>query len=220
MFAGRPAASPADRGIESNRRRDRPDRLLHLRRVGHHKSACREERGVLHMLRGALSRHRVQHHPAPQDPLLHGESDNTVRGHILSVGVGILPAERQRREGLPVNLDTPLVDGVLPAAGRDNTAHVADGAAPGQVPAVHDGDGDRVGGRHDSRAEREFPLARHPPYGQVGADSVHPGAAAFPPDQATEEGRLRRRGSGQKRRRDQHGRHRRRRHRRRGRRRR
>lgn len=189
MSAGRSAASPADRGLESNRRRDRPDRLLHLRRVGHPKSACRKERGVLHMLRGALSRHRVQHHPAPQDPLLHGESDNTVRGHILPVGSGILPAERQRREGLPVDLDTPLVDGVLPAAGRDNTAHVVDGAAPGQVPAVHDGDGDRVGGRHDSRAEREFPLTRHPPYGQLGADIVHPGAAAFPPDQAAEEGR-------------------------------
>lgn len=141
------------------------------------------------MLRGTLSRHRVQHHPAPQDPLLHGESDNTVRGHILPIGAGILPAERQRREGLSVNLDTPFVDGVLPAAGRDNTAHVADGAAPGQVPAVHDGDGDRIGGRHDSRTERELPLTRHPPYGQVGADSVHPGAAAFPPDQAAEEGR-------------------------------
>ena len=140
------------------------------------------------MLRGTLSRHRVLHHPAPQDPLLHGESDNTVRGHILPIGAGILLAERQRREGLPVDLDTPLVDGVLLAAGRDNTAHVANGATPGQVPAVHDGDGDRVGGRHDSRAKREFPLARHPSYVQVGADSVHPGATAFSPDQTAEEG--------------------------------
>jgi len=114
------------------------------------------------MLRGALPRHRVQHHPAPQDPLLHGESDNTVRGHILPVGAGVLPAERQRREGLAVYLDITIVDGVLPAAGRDNTAHVVDGAASGQVPALHDGAGDAVGGHHDSRAERQLPLARDP----------------------------------------------------------
>lgn len=141
------------------------------------------------MLRGALPRHRVQHHPTPQDPLLHGEPDNTVRGHILSVGAGVLPAKRQRREGLPVDLDTPLVDGVFSAVGRDNTAHVADGAAVGQVPALHDGTGDAVGGRHDRRAERELPLARHPPYGQVGAGGIHPGAAAVPPNPTTEEGR-------------------------------
>lgn len=114
------------------------------------------------MLRGALPRHRVQHHSAPQDPLLHGESDNTVRGHILPVGAGVLPAERQRREGLAVYLDTTIVDGVLPAAGRDNTAHVVDGATSGQVPALHDGAGDAVGGHHDSRAERQLPLARDP----------------------------------------------------------
>ena len=196
MFAGRLTTPGPDRGLEPHRRWDRPDRLLHFRRVGHHKSACREERGVLHMLRGALPRYRVQYHPAPQDPLLHGEPDRTVRGHIFPLGVGVLPAERQRREGLAVDFDIAVVDGVLPTVGRDHTAHVVNGAVARQVPAVHDGTGHPVRGGDDRRVERELSLARHPPYGELGAGGVHTSVAAVPSDREAEEGGRRRGGGG------------------------
>ena len=148
------------------------------------------------MLRGALPRYRVQYHPTPQDPLLHGEPNRTVRGHIFSLGAGVLPAERQRRESLAVDLDSAVVDGVLPIVGRDHTAHVVNGTVARQVPVVHDGTGHPVRSGDDSRVEREFSLARHSSYGEMGAGGVHTSVAAVPSDREAEKGRRRRRRGG------------------------
>lgn len=90
---GRFEAPSPNRRIERDRGRDRLDGLLHLRRVGHFTGACKAQREVLRMLRGALSRRHVSHHTAPEDPFLHSESHNTLCGHIVSFGLSVLFTE-------------------------------------------------------------------------------------------------------------------------------
>ena len=48
----------------------RPVQLRHQRRVGPHRHDRREERGVLLVLRGALPRHHLPHHPQAASALL------------------------------------------------------------------------------------------------------------------------------------------------------
>lgn len=45
-----------------------------------------------------MFRHLLQHNTATQDPLLHGQPHHTLRGHLLPVSVGLLPARRLRRK--------------------------------------------------------------------------------------------------------------------------
>lgn len=89
------------------------------------------------MLRRAVPRHHVQHHDAAQDAVLHGEPHHPMHGHLLPHRAGVLPAVRQRREGVAVHLHPAVAHRVLPAAGRDHPAHVARGAAARQVCALH-----------------------------------------------------------------------------------
>ena len=56
-----------------HRCRDRPLRVLHVRGVGHPPGASCQERQVLHVLRGALPRHHLQHHHEEEDAVLHGD---------------------------------------------------------------------------------------------------------------------------------------------------
>ena len=58
-----------------------------------------QKREILHLLRRAVPGHHVQHHDAPQDPLLHREHYHPLHGHLLPHCTHFLPALGQRREG-------------------------------------------------------------------------------------------------------------------------
>lgn len=79
-----------------------------------------------------------------------------MRGHIVPIRTGVLPAVRVRRKGVAVHIHLALANRVLPAPGRDHTTHVTHRAPFGQVPAVHHGPGHVIRVRHRSRLEREF----------------------------------------------------------------
>jgi len=131
--------------------------------VGHHGRAGREARKVLRVLRGTISGHILQHHPPEEDAVLHGEPDHTVRGNIVLVRASVLPAVRVRREGVAVHIDTALAHRVLPAAGRDHTAHVAHRPVAGQIPAVYHGPGHVVRVRHRGRPQRQLQVNSRAP---------------------------------------------------------
>jgi len=82
-----------------------------------------------------------------------------LRGHIVPVRAGVLPAVRVRREGVAVHIDTALAHRVLPAAGRDHTAHVANRPVAGQIPAVYHGPGHVVRVRHRGRPQRQLQVS-------------------------------------------------------------
>lgn len=82
-----------------------------------------------------------------------------MRGHIVPVRAGVLPAVRVRREGVAVHIYTVVAHRVLPAAGRDHPAHVAHRAPAGQVPAIHHGVGHAVRVRHRGCIERQLQVS-------------------------------------------------------------
>lgn len=55
---------------------------------------------ILHVLRRTVSGHHVQYYHAPQDAVLHGQHHHSVHGHLVPDGAHVLPAVRQRREGI------------------------------------------------------------------------------------------------------------------------
>lgn len=122
--------------------------------MGHHGRAGCETRKVLRLLRRTVPGHIFQHHSPEEDAFLHGEPDHTVRGYIVPVCAGVLPAIRVRREGVALYIDTALAHCVLPATSRDHTAHVAHSAATGQIPIIYHGTGHVVRIRHRGRPER------------------------------------------------------------------
>lgn len=68
--------------------------LLSQRGVGHSRRTGRETREVLSLLPGTLRGHILQHNPEAKNAVLHRQPDRALRGHILSVGAGVLSAGR------------------------------------------------------------------------------------------------------------------------------
>ncbi|GBM34796.1 hypothetical protein AVEN_7845-1 [Araneus ventricosus] len=159
---GRSAAQGRGGGHEPGRNRHRPERVLSERRVGHPRRARHPEREVLHVLRGAVHRHHLQHQYAAQDAFLHGQPHYSMHGHILPNGPGFLPALGLGRESVVVHLDSSLADCLLPAAGRDHPAHLAGGAAARQVPALHHDTSHALHLRHGGRAQRPLQVSHLP----------------------------------------------------------
>jgi len=77
-----------------------------------------------------------------------------LRGNIVLVRVGVLPAIRVRRKGVTLHIDIAFAHRVLPAAGRDYTAHVAHRALARKISTLHHGSGHVVRVCHRSRSER------------------------------------------------------------------
>lgn len=130
--------------------------LLSVGGMGHHERARGEKRKVLRLLRGTVPGHIFLHHAPAKDAVLHGQPDHTVRGHIISVRVGLLSAFRVRREGIAVHIDTAVAHRVLPSVDRDHPAYLTHRTAVGQISAVHHGPGHPVGVRHGGRLECKF----------------------------------------------------------------
>lgn len=84
-----------------------------------------------------------------------------MRGYIVPVCAGVLPAIRVRREGVALYIDTALAHCVLPATGRDHTADVPYRAAAGQIPTIYHGPGHVVRIRHRGSPERQFQVNAH-----------------------------------------------------------
>ncbi|XP_068631518.1 uncharacterized protein [Battus philenor] len=137
-----------------------------------------QEREVLHVLRRAVPGHHIQHHHAPQDTLLHREPNHPVHGHLLPDRARILPAVRQRREGVAVHLHPAVAHRVLSAAGGDHPAHVASRAATRQVRPLHHDSGHIQHLRDGGGAERALPVAADAHYGAVGAARIRARTAA------------------------------------------
>ena len=66
---------------------------------------------------------------AAQVAVLHGERDHPVRGDLVPVGAGLLPALRLGREGLALHLHPALAHCVLPPPRRDHPADIQVGPA-------------------------------------------------------------------------------------------
>lgn len=174
-----PAAHRPGARLGRDRGGNRPAGLLSVGGMGHHGRAGGQAREVLRVLRGTVPGHILQHHAQAEDAVLHGQPDHTVRGHIVPVRVGVLPAVRVRREGVAVHIHTAVAHRVLPAAGRDHTAHVAHRAAARQIPAVHHGPGHAVRVRHRRRIERQFQVGRETKKNHNTYHPHHPPNAKF-----------------------------------------
>lgn len=105
--------------------------------MGHSRRAGRETRKVLLVLRWTIYRHILQHNPEAEDFVLHRQLDCALRGHILSVGTGLLPARWLQGENFTVHHDPPVPNYVLLAHLRNHSVDVAVIAAARQVPIVH-----------------------------------------------------------------------------------
>jgi len=77
-----------------------------------------------------------------------------LRGNIVLVCAGVLPAVRVRRKGVALHIDIAFAHSVLPAAGRDYTAHVSHCALAGKIPALYHGSSHVVRVCNRSRSER------------------------------------------------------------------
>lgn len=121
--------------------------------MGHPQSARCTKRKVLQLLRRTVSRYFLQHYVAPENPFLHSQPDHSVRRHFVPVGARLLFAQRFGREDLTLYQHFAVVDCVLPASGRNHSAHLADGAVAGQVPVIHDDAGHVISRRDDSSAK-------------------------------------------------------------------
>ena len=99
MFVGGPPACSAGPGQRSRRRGNRPSRLLSISGMGRDARPGRSQRKVLLVLRRAVPRHNLQHHPPAEDPLLHGQPYYSMRRHLLHVCPRLLFAVRLRGEG-------------------------------------------------------------------------------------------------------------------------
>lgn len=155
----KPQAYRSDVGHQQGGRGHRFVGVLSQRGMGHPGRASRETREVLSLLPGTLRRHILQHNPETPDVVLHGQSDRAVRGHILPVGAGVLPASRLQREDLAVHHHPPVADHVLPAHIGNHTVHVAVVTAAWQVPAVHYVAGGPVRGRHHHHYKHTLPVS-------------------------------------------------------------
>lgn len=144
---------------EQSRRGHRPVGLLSERGMGHSWGAGREAREILSVLRGTVRRHLLQHNAAAEDVVLHRQSDRALRGHIVPVGAGVLPASRLQGENIVVHHHPPVADHVLPAHLGNHTVHVAVSAAARQVPAVHHVVGGPVRSRHHRYHKHTLPVS-------------------------------------------------------------
>lgn len=114
------------------------------------------------MLRRALSRHLLQHHPAPKNAVLHGEFDRPVREHLVFIGARVLFARRLRRENRPLHQHPTIPNDVLPLNIGDHTIHLLGAASARQIPAVHHDPRRPLGGHNDRYIKRSLPKAEHP----------------------------------------------------------
>jgi len=147
-------------GHQQSGRGHRPISVLPERGMGHSRGACGETREVLLMLRRTLHRHILQHNPAAEDAVLHRQPDRALCGHILPVGVGVLPARRLQGENFTVHHDPPVPDHVFFAHLRDHTVDVAVVAPARQVPVVHHVAGRPVRGRHHHHHKHSLQVRR------------------------------------------------------------
>lgn len=122
--------------------------------MGHYGRAGCETREVLRLLRRTVSGHILQHHAEKKNAILHGELDHTVRRHIFFVRASVLSAVRIWREGVTLHIHTAVAHRVLPAPGRNHTAHVTHRAATRKIPTLHYGPGHVVRVRHRGGTER------------------------------------------------------------------
>lgn len=111
--------------------------VLSQRGMGHSQRPGRETRKVLSVLRRTVRGHILQHYPEAANVVLHRQPDRAVRGHILPVRSGVLPAGRLQGENLAVHHHSPVPDHVLLAHIGNHTVHVAVASAARKVPAVY-----------------------------------------------------------------------------------
>ncbi|GFY61386.1 acetylcholine receptor subunit alpha-like 1 [Trichonephila inaurata madagascariensis] len=145
-----------DRRIQFDSYGHGSQRVLLERRVGHYGGPSASDGEVLQLLRRALSGHHLQHHPAPENPLLHRQPHHPLRLHLLSLGPRLLPAFGLGRKSVALHLHRPLPGGVLPAVVGDHPPDVPHSALTGEVPALHHDPGFFFGFRHHCCAQCQF----------------------------------------------------------------
>lgn len=126
--------------------------------MGHLGRAGREAREVLSLLPGTVCGHIFQHNPETPDVVLHRQPDRALRGHIVSVGTGVLSAGRFQGEDFVMHYHSPVADHVLSAHIGNHTIHVAVITAVGQVLIVHHVAGGLVRSRHHHHHKHTLPV--------------------------------------------------------------
>lgn len=132
--------------------------VLPERGMGYSQRARGKTRKVLSLLHGTVRRYILQHNPATEDPVLHGQPDRALRGHLLPVGARFLSASGFQGENLVVHHHPPVADHVLLAHIRNHTVHVAVATVARQVPAVHHVAGSPLRGRHHHHHQHPLPV--------------------------------------------------------------
>lgn len=106
--------------------------------MGYHGSAGSEDRKILQLLRGTISRHHIQHYTEEKNSLLHCESYHPMRIHIVSLRARLLLTIGIRRKSQLVHINCAVPRRVFPAVVGNYTTDVSDGSTSGKVFAVHD----------------------------------------------------------------------------------
>ena len=84
-----------------------------------------------------------------------------MRGHLVPVGAGLLPAGRFRRESRPVHIHPTLADHVLPTHLRNHSVDVTGRAPPGQVSIIYYVSSWPLRPHNHRRTQHALPKAQH-----------------------------------------------------------
>lgn len=96
-----------------------------------------------------------------------------MRGNFLSVSISVLPPSGLGRKDRIVYINPAVANDVFLAHIGNHPLDFASTAAPGQVPAVHDGIGGLVGSDHHHHPQRALPETQHAQDGALGALFLH-----------------------------------------------
>ena len=148
-------------GARHGRQRNRLDRVLPERGVGHHGGSGGEGQHSIRRIEGGLHHVDVQDPAEAEVPLLHRQPDDP--SHIARVHhhSRLLHPGSQYGENGAQHQRTSLVDRLLPHAGRDSSGDVTGSSAARKISAVHAHAGRVVHHRDGHRLPVPLPVRVH-----------------------------------------------------------
>lgn len=124
--------------------------------MGHTGSSSRAAQEILSLLRRALPRYLLQHHPPSKNVVLHGELDRAMREHLVFVGARVLLARGLGRKDRPLHQHPTIPNHVLPLNIGDYTIDLVGVAFARQILVVHHDPRRSLGSYNDRYIERSL----------------------------------------------------------------
>lgn len=124
---------------EQSRSRNRPPRILPQRRVGHPRSASREAREILPLLRRTLPRYFLQHYLKTKNIVLYRQLNSTLCRNLIFIGPSLLSSGGLWREDSIVHQHLTLPNHVFPPHFRNHTVYISRTASIREIYPLHHG---------------------------------------------------------------------------------